>query len=397
MYKGVNAKYRALQGTFFVFFCMVFGFNTYYLGSAGFSNGMIGILISLACIMGGITQAAGGRLADRHPKFNWKRQTVIIMAAELVLSLLLIPARGSMATTGALFFLMMMIGLTGMPMVNTAAFYYIDRGIPVNYGIARGIGSATFGIASFITGELSVAMGDGVVPIVSAASAGATLVLAMSLPLAGGEVKAAEEPGPAKKESTSDRRNFYARYPELTLVAIGIFMILILHNAITTYLIRIVESVGGNSGDMGIALGIAAVIELPILFIYTRLSSATGISSGSFITIGGACYVIRGLLYVAAGSVAAIFMIQFLQSVSFALILAAKANYANETVDTSDQAMGQSLMAMTDSLGAVGGSLVGGLLLDYAGVNAMLLAASACAAVGTALTFAARRRKTNNR
>lgn len=111
----------------------------------------------------------------------------------------------------------------------------------------------------------------------------------------------------------------------------------------------------------------------------------------ALIGVAGCFFVVRGILYILATNVMCIYLAQLLQSVSFGLILAAKANYANETMNPEDQNFGQSSMAMTESLGLVGGSLLGGFLADRAGVNMMLTVFMASAAVGTMIVFAAGR------
>jgi PPP family 3-phenylpropionic acid transporter len=62
-------------------------------------------------------------------------------------------------------------------------------------------------------------------------------------------------------------------------------------------------------------------------------------------------------------------------------------------MDEQDKFKGQAVMTGTSTLGGVFGSLMGGFLIDYAGVRAMILAGVILAAVGclTVCMFVARK------
>jgi predicted MFS family arabinose efflux permease len=62
-------------------------------------------------------------------------------------------------------------------------------------------------------------------------------------------------------------------------------------------------------------------------------------------------------------------------------------------MDAEDQSTGQSLAAMTESIGTLAGSLAGGLLLASSGVRVMLIFSAAAAAAGTLITFICGRKR----
>ena len=103
--------------------------------------------------------------------------------------------------------------------------------------------------------------------------------------------------------------------------------------------------------------------------------------------------MIRGILYLFAGSVVMIYLIQLLQSVTFGLMVAAKATYADECMAPEDKTTGQSLMSFTDAFGAVVGTVIGGLLMNLGGVRLLLWGGVLIAAAGTAITVLARVRE----
>ena len=395
---SAKIKCAMLQGTFFMFFCLAFAFNTYYLGTAGFSDRATGILISVSCLAGGLLQAAAGRLADRHAALIWKNQVIVLAAAEAALAAILYFA-GDGIPAGIIFGCMMALSLPMVPMINMASFYYSEHGEPVDYGMARGTGSIAFAVMSYLAGRATVMWGSRMVAVLALISAAAILATVLGMPLYVAPPREEEKKAAAQAkamtaaERMDHRHGILRKYPVFTAMITGIFLLMFMHNIVCTYMIRIVEAVGGNSGSMGTAMAIAAATELPLMFVYGRLKDRLKLSDAAFISIAGVFYVFRGVLFVMAGSVGMIFFIQAFQGMSYGLLAVSRSNYANKCMDAEDQSTGQSLAAMTESIGTLAGSLAGGLLLASSGVRVMLIFSAAAAAAGTLITFICGRKR----
>ena len=134
-----------------------------------------------------------------------------------------------------------------------------------------------------------------------------------------------------------------------------------------------VENVGGSNDALGLALAIAAVCELPVLFFYDDFVKKYRIPTLLLISIACFFYMVRGILYLFATSLILIYAIQILQSLSFALLLASKTHFADEGVGEEDKATGQSIMSMTEAVAMVLGSAVGGWAISLGGVNMMYI------------------------
>lgn len=376
-----SVKCRILQGTYCALLCIALSFNTYYLEAAGFSYRDIGIFVSLSCAVGCILQAVAGRLADLKPDFVWKKQLIIMGLVQIVVSAILITGPGHVLSC-ILYIMMMIFVLPMMPMINRASFYYTERGIPVDFGIARGVGSISFSAMSFIAGRFTVLWGSRMVPVMALAVSLLFILTAHSLPLLDDAVVER-----AEKKEPSSIKELVKKYPSFLWAVLGIFLMFLFHNGVNTYMIKIVGNVGGDSGSMGAALAIAAAAELPVLFLYGRIVENGKLRNITLVTGSGALFVLRGMLYILAANVYIIYFIQLLQGFSFGLLIAAKANYANEVMNQEDQSSGQSLVAMTESLGIVCASLIGGFLLDHMGVHPMIMVFTVAAAIGTIITI----------
>ena len=76
-----------------------------------------------------------------------------------------------------------------------------------------------------------------------------------------------------------------------------------------------------------------------------------------------------------------------MQMGSFAIYIPASVYYVNEVMEERDKFKGQALMTGTNTLGGVIGSLLGGFLIDQAGVSVMNLAGLVMAVSGAVLVF----------
>lgn len=374
-----NGKYRLLQSAYYAGQCVTLSYAAYYLGTVGLSDRTIGILVGVTCALGSLFQGFAGRLADKSRFFNWKRQLQIYSILEVIFSLLLFIHSGAVLH-GIFFALLIYHSLLMMPMVNAAGFYYTNLGKPVDFGIARGLGSLSFAITSYIAGAMTESWGSIMVPYLNIIISIAMLIIATLMPFA---------PQAVKKEAVAEknrhtRKNLLRAYPVFFITVIGVTLFVFFNNMVSIYLIRLIEYKGGGSGDFGIALAIAATAELPVLFLYSRI--AKHISASRLIAISGLFFVLRGVLYIVAPNVQVLFAVQLTQSLSFGLLAAAKAHYADTSMAEEDKVTGQAVMAMTESSGSVIASLAGGFLMAGGGIMLLLYVAAGVVIVGTIIT-----------
>jgi len=142
------------------------------------------------------------------------------------------------------------------------------------------------------------------------------------------------------------------------------------HNIIGTYLLQIIQSLGGNSSNLGRAMFIQAVVEIPVLFTFSFIMGK--IKVGNLMVLAGIGYFIRAVLYFASADIGMIYITQFSQIFSFAIIAAASVYFTGMVVNEQDQTTGQAFMSGMMSAGTVLGSFFGGAMLDCYGVRTLL-------------------------
>ena len=364
-----NFRYCALLGVHTMMLCPAINFVTPYLAAAQVSTTKIGILVAISCLLAVVIQQFFGRLVDRNIVDG--KKLLLLLTAILTIgafSLLLIDVGGLKAI---IFGGMYCLTFVMMPILYSFSFFYENKGISVNYGVARGCGSMSFAVCSMILGYLMLKFGTNVIPIGYGLLGVALFAIILSMPTLKGTVS---------NSPTQSNSLELSKFPAFRLMLIGLCLVMLFHNMVMTYFIYAIERVGGDSSHLGMALGIAAFLEIPILFLYTRIKGTT--ASKYFLTASGIFFFAKAALFVVAQSVTMIYLIQTLQIVSYGLMAASRVYYVDEIVGKKYETTGQAYMAATETVGVVLGSVIGGFLMQGLGIGSVLWGGAIAAFVG---------------
>jgi len=352
----------SLQGLYWMLFCVSSGFISLYLQGRGLSNGGIGTVTAIFGILAALMQPVLGGITDRSNRFTWRSMALMLAIPYLVICIIMPFIPGTW--TGAIFMgLLILLGNTIMPFINSAHFYYTHAGEYINFGVARGIGSGLYAVLALVIGFLAEKYGIEMVPISGILIVFLFILVVFRMPNAN---KVIEQ---APRDKTL-QKGFLLRYPAFTLMLLATLLMLTAHSILNTYLLQIIQSVGGNSSQLGIALAIQAVVEMPVLFVFSRLIKR--FRSKTLMLIAATGFAFKALMYALSGSVSMIYVIQFAQMFSYAIFASASVYYTSEMVSKEDQTTGQAYLASMMGVGAVLGSLSGGWMLELSGMNTML-------------------------
>lgn len=380
--RELTLKYALLQSVFWICQCFVLGFANVYLKSRGFDNTQVGITLSLASVLSIIIQPLVAGFADRTTKVSLRTITMVLMLIVLSLGIILLIIPDSYIFITICFMFIMAIQITLVSLLNSLALEYMNLGIHMNYGLARGISSIAFSLTSFGFGiVLNYHSGNILLPIflVSYVLFIAALILfridTSSLPLPEKEVIETEQ-----KQSDGIFK-FLKNYKKFTILLVGMTMVMYSHNLINTYLINIVENVGGDNTDMGLSLAIAAGLELPTMAVFILIVKK--IKCSTLLKISAFFFFIKSGIVWLAPNMLTINLSQLLQLFAYALFTPASVYYVNEIIDAKNGVKGQSMVGVaTFSLVGAIGSFTGGRILDTKGVSAMLLVGTIVTGIG---------------
>jgi PPP family 3-phenylpropionic acid transporter len=395
--KKLAFQYSALQGIYWITYCVVYGFATIFLLAKGFSSSQIGIIVALGNIFGVVLQPVFASIADRSKTFTLHRLTAILAVTTAIFLLLLAIVPNMFLAIAAIFLLTDMLIQIIQPLINSFSVYYVNQGVSVNFGFARGIGSLSYAISSSGLGLLVKKYNANILPYVGILFGLILCAVVLSLPvLTALTGNASAEAAPANAEVSDNQTDFFRKYKNFTITLIGLTFLFIFQNMTNSYLIQIFQRVGGDSSDMGNALAIAALVELPVMFLFSLLIRR--FKSTTLLMVSAFMFCVKAAAYLMAGSVFQLYLVQFLQMGAFAVFAPASVYYVNEVMDEQDKFKGQAFMTSTNTLGGVFGSLLGGFLIDYTGVSTMLLIDVIIAVIGCLLVwmFVARKDRTDN-
>ena len=387
--KKVNFQYTAVQSAYWMSFLPIGSFAVVLLQSKNFTDSEIGILLAIQSFASIVAQPSIAAFAGKHVRIPLKK----IVAALLVISAVIFSFMyflPHLFVPALLIFTVMGATTSSVPaFVNAIAMQLTNAGIPVNYGIARGMGSMSFAVAGIVLGKMIDISGvDILIPFYAAACfVTVALLLTMHTP---------PVPEPSRdSDSTAPKTGLVKFLMENKAYAgfcIASGLLFSSHAFINTFLPNITQNLGGSVTDMGITRSIAAACELPVMFIYSFLTQKFG--SRRLLVVSGFSFFAKTLLTLLAPGIGFLFLLQVLQMPAFGLYTPAAVQFSDQSVSDEYRVRAQAISAVSGfGIGNVIGNLCGGFLLDLFGLVPMLICASAIAFVGFAVMLVSLRRK----
>lgn len=310
---------------------------------------------------------------------------LIILTASVIpvfLSLLLFPNKIiGIISIGVL----MLLVNTSIPFTNNVVSNYRNNGINLNFGLARGVGSLSFALASFIVGRMVNSFGVNAIYLSGIILAILLIILILSMPSYAEEIKE------ASIRENNQKDSFFKKYPSFMLMFMAFGLLCTTLNMTNTYLLQFLMEIGGGSSELGTAFAIATVVEVPILFCFEFLNKKLSIKKLLLISSFG--FVLKALGYALSYNVITVYLIQFFQILGYGIFASSSVYYVIEEIDLGDQSTGQALMASVMSIGSVLGSLIGGLIIDYFGVRIMLYVNVLIGIIGILMVLMALKKK----
>ena len=265
-------------------------------------------------------------------------------------------------------------------LLNAISVAYNNAGYFVDYGAARGIGAVASAVSSLIIGWVIAKFGTTwMLVLLLAARLGSMIALA-GFP----EIQQSRSAVSADHRSLSIGA-FFGQYRWYCLSLLGIAFLGMYHAMTENYMIVIMNALGGNSSHVGVALFIAAMVAAPVIFFFEKIRKV--FRDTTVLKIAAVSFFIKAVGFYFAGNIQTIYLLQFFQISSYALLAPAQVYYAKEKVRDNDMVKGQAFITAAYALGCAAGNFAGGQLLSQ-GAGAILLAGICMAAAGTAIVFA---------
>lgn len=150
-------------------------------------------------------------------------------------------------------------------------------------------------------------------------------------------------------------------------------------------MLQILNNLGKGSSEFGQIMAYIAMLELPAMLLCAKILCHLEI--GKLLRLSAVFFLLKALAVALAGNLPFLYMGVSLQAVSFAPFTPAVVYFVAERLQKEDQVKGQALVTIGITAGNTMGSLSGGYMIEFLGVNTMLYAVTAFCALGVLMFF----------
>ena len=360
--KRIRYMYTLIQCLYWMTAGLMFNFASAYLLDRGFSNSQIGVVLGAAYALSAVAQPLVAALFNRSGvRLSTGMACFYAVAAVLAVLVLALPLQGG--ALAVLIVCIFMLQATMQPSLNSLHRGYALRGVEVNFGFARGMGSAAYSVMCALVGRLLYRFSPCMLPALYLT----TMLLMIACLLA------FRAPSFTDGVSLGERRRrepLLRRYPRFALLLLGVSLLATVHIFIDNFMLQIVRNLGGGSAQQGVVIAIAAMTELPAMVLYGRLSKRMG--GGRVLCMAAWVWVVKDVLTALAASPAMLYAISLLQFASYAFYVPAAVEYVSDALPQQDFLAGQALVGTAFTLGSLAATFVGGWMLDLLGVRGAL-------------------------
>ena len=382
--KQLNIEYFSLQSLFWMTYCMVVGFSVTYLLSCGYSNSEAGYILASANICALVLQPFFADLADRSKKIN--AMTIFLISISIIfvcsIGLFFISVRSVILTL--IYVLMITLANAVIAFLTSVQFLMDPSKTKINFGLCRAGGSLFFAILSAAMGILIERIGMKSIP--TALFIITFLIIILCIYITRHRIHTTYEfTNDLTDQKSSTLLVFFKDNPKFMILSFAMLFIYYAHAFITNFTISIVRNVGGDHREMGYLIAFMALMELPGMIGFKKISQRFKVSS--LLLFSMLMFSAKAIIVWLSPSLITLTFGFALQVVSFALYIPASVQYANIIIDEKDTVKAQMMFNLMQTGGAVFSSIIGGWLIDFSGISHALLVGAILSCIGTMIAF----------
>lgn len=379
--RSINIKYALLQTGFFSTFCILMGYATNYLSYMGLEPVLIGGILAAGNLFSTLLQPLIASIVDKKhiPLHKLLLVSCVIM---ILFSISLIFIHNSIILLTIIYVLLITLLNVLTPLIYSLAFAFEKLNIKISFGLARGLGSASYAVTSLIMGYIIKKINPVFLPLFYIAIFASLIPLLNSFRLKGKmNKKVIKEEADVLKEETAV--NFFQEYRKFMIFLAGAVLVFFTHTLINNFMIYVIRGIHGTDREMGIAVFMAALIELPAMAAFDKFKEKIDISL--LLKISAVMFTVKHILAFLATNVYIFYLSQIMQCAAYAIFVPASVYYINKRFEEKDAVKGQSFATMVVTLGGIFASFIGGILIQNAGISMTLLIGAIISIIGTVI------------
>ena len=377
--------YGAAHSAYWIEYAAIGSFASVFLLARGYTNSAIGTILAIVNILSIFIQMFVANYLDQSKKATITGTVNAMCFIMMAMNFVQIFAKAKSWPLTIAFVIMLSLCTSQHPLINTLLVKFNDTGHNVPYGVPRSCGSFAFAVTTAILGKI---LENNVEPLPYLNLAFTILlVLVMIMVSKHYKMALADKKEVVKTEEEEvvaiSFMEFIKNNKYFMIACVGAIGLFFSQGLFNSFCLQICTDVGGTSQDMGNVLGIAAIFEIPAFigfdFLIKKFKSKT-ILKCSAIAFG-----MKVLFAYLAKSVVLVYCAQFFHMLSFGLFMPSILRFVDEIMSKQEAVRGQSMATLVLTAGCVLASLVGGVVIDNAGVKTLLLIGAAISFAGAAL------------
>ena len=370
--KSLTAKHSLLQSCFWMNFCCCLTYAAFYMQSVGYSNTSLGIIVALGNIFGAILSPYLTSLVSKGLLGNLASATLSLAVQLACLVILVLTDKVCMAFSSAYVVLIAFCYPSNSLDLDLYA-ECLEMGVHVDFGIARGMGSAGFVFISLVLGIVT-----GRFPARSVAVVGMCVVVLQILAHVifmssfnryrreGAVVRREDYP----EEKATGLLQFAFTYGRFTVMILGIIVMLSGFRIGSSYLVNMVRHVGGDSRAFSMITSYGAAIEIPMMILCSW--AIRKFRPATVILVSFIFFALKMFLFAVSASVPFLYFAISFHGPSYAVYSAAIVPFVSQIMPAKDSPVAQSLVFTALTVSYVIGSVTGGIMLDHLAVPTVM-------------------------
>ena len=361
--KNATAFYAIIHALYFCTFALISGYASAYLLNRGFTNAQIGVMLGIGNLGAvGFQLLVASFIARTGIRLGKAIIAVHAVMAAMAMALLLLPVSGA---AFCIMFVLEYLFLSSMQSSIKSLYRgYHEQGTKISFGVSRGVGSAAYSLTSLVTGMLIQKYTPDMLPGMYAVSC--ILLCAVLFIFNAPNVTERQ----ASSVTPAEKKILMREYPQFYIFFAGVLCLATTNGFTETFLLQIIQRIGGSSSNLGVAVFISAMMELPAMILYRRFADKVG--NRRLLAFAGWMWALKNFLIMLAPNVYLIYAAELLQFVGFAIYVPAGVRYIAHTLPESEFLKGQALVGSAFTAGYLISSFVGGPMIDLIGLRATM-------------------------
>lgn len=352
-----NICFTVIQTAYWAGFCILFAYLNPYILSLGYSNTQVGVIMSTNSLASIIGQPVFGYICDKSGSI--KKVIIGSLAGGAVLAALFYLTGSSYMAilffTTAISFVIQAV----YPLIDNWTVLDAQTNPTTNYGITRGIASMGYAATSAIVGGFFDKHGFQWMFILFIAMMVITIIACLGPNDTSNSIK-------KEKIKITDLRLLVNNYGFMAFI-VASTLLYIAYRSAHGFLTTLMTQIGGSTEQLGYAMSILGLSEVPALFLAGIILRKVKDSHLLFISM---CFFsLRVLLPSFAASPTQLIWLTALQGVSYGLFLPASVSFIARVTKKELSSTAQTFaVAMYAGVGNTVAGIVGGTLVDAIGV-----------------------------